>query len=361
MSRLASALDVKHVGNEPVLVEGCSEMDLARAFNWYNYVCTSDQAKEFVLTYLKSNKHIKIDLKKINKAKLPNSVGWMCRILSNGGSLPNDYQKRMEEKLRLAVKSSEPEDGDAIEDPKGVVSIQDRVREKTSEIIGDLEERLDVFFKTGKLSFDVVAWMRQKDIKPAISQKIAEYYKPLYAELYDAVQGNDTELKIAYSSWKKAQLKTYLEIVRSFIAAAEGRVAITRATRKPRKKKEKPASAIISKIKYKEEDKEYNIKSVKPTDIVGCQQLWVFNTKYRTLAVYNAMGPSGLSMKGTTLTGFDEKTSIVKKLRKPKEQLAALSSAGKVNLRKFMDNIKCRPKEATGRINIESVLVKVIK
>lgn len=360
MSKLASAMDVKHVGDEPVLIVGCSESDLARALNWYNYVCSTDQAKEFVLAYLRSTKYDRNEIKKISKAKLPNSVGWMCRILSQGGHLPDDYEDRMWLKIKEAVKAFEPDPEEVVVD-KPVISIQERIRDKTAELIGDIENQIDIFFKTGKLSFDVAAWLRQKDIKPAISQKIAEYYKPLYAELFDALQGKDVELKEAYSHWKKAQLKTYLEIVKGIIVAAEGRAVVVRATRKPRKKKEKPASAVISKLKYKAEDTEYNIKSVKVTDIVGCQQLWAFNSKYRTLTVYNAMGATGLSVKGTTLTGFDEKTSVVKKLRKPKEQLVALEKAGKVNLRKFMDNIKCRSKEATGRINTDIVLIKVIK
>jgi hypothetical protein len=360
MTKLASAMDLKYVGNEPVLVEDSSEIDLARAFNWYNYVCTSDQAREFVVIYLKSIKYDRDSIKKVNKAKMPNSIGWMCRILSQGGHLPDDYENRMMERIKSHIKAVEPDPEENTE-AKSVVSIQVRVRDKTSELIGDIENQLDIFFKTGKLSFDVVTWMRQKDIKPAISQKIADYYKLLYAELFDALQGKDAELKEAYSHWKKAQLKTYVEIVRGIVSAAEGRAVVTRTTRKPRKKKEKPVSAIVSKLKFKLEDAEYNIKSVKPTDIVGCQQLWVFNTKYRTLAVYNAMGASGLSVKGTTIIGFDEKTSLVKTLRKPKEQLAALSAAGKVNLRKFMDNIKCKPKESTGRINTDTALIRIIK
>ena len=73
------------------------------------------------------------------------------------------------------------------------------------------------------------------------------------------------------------------------------------------------------------------------------------------------MGPAGLSVKGSTLTGFDEKTSIVKTLRKPTEQLNKLKDGGKVTLRKFMDDIKCKAKTATGRINKETVLVRIVK
>lgn len=87
----------------------------------------------------------------------------------------------------------------------------------------------------------------------------------------------------------------------------------------------------------------------------------MFNTKYRTLGVYNALGPAGLSVRGSTLTGWDEKTSVVKTLRKPNEQLKKLLEGGKIVLRKFMDEVKCKPKAATGRINKETVLVRIIK
>jgi hypothetical protein len=110
-----------------------------------------------------------------------------------------------------------------------------------------------------------------------------------------------------------------------------------------------------------EEAKEFDVKSVKAVEVVGAQQLWTFNVKYRTLTVYNAIGPSGLSVKGTTIIGYDEKTSIVKKLRKPNDILKALSGATKVSLRKFMDTVKAVSKPANGRINKDTVLVRVGK
>jgi hypothetical protein len=73
------------------------------------------------------------------------------------------------------------------------------------------------------------------------------------------------------------------------------------------------------------------------------------------------MGPAGIGVKGSTLTGFDEKTSIVKKLRKPNEQLKKLLEGGKIVLRKFMSEIKCKEKEANGRINKDTILVRIVK
>lgn len=361
MSKLASASEEKYVGSEPVLVKGCSETDLAIALNWYNYICANDRSKEFITVYLNSIKYDKKDIKKIARAKLPTSVGWMCRILTQGGFLPDGYEARMKERIKTAIKQSAPDPEDVAETTKVVVSIQDRVREKTSELIGDIENQLDIFFKTRKLSFDIASWLRSKEIKPQISQKIAEYYKPLYSELYDAVQGKDVELKEAYSHWKKVELKAYLEIVRSIVAAAEGRAVVIRAARKPRKKKEKPVSVIVAKIKFKEADKDLNLKSIKVTEIVGAQQLWLYNTKYRKLSVYNAISHSGLSIKGTTLTGYDEKTSITKSIRKPEVTLPSVLSGGKVAMRKLMENIKAKANEANGRINNDVILLRAIK
>ena len=230
---------------------------------------------------------------------------------------------------------------------------------RANDLIAEIEGHLDNFYRDGVV-FKPSDWLSQHDVKPQIAQRIADYYKPLYAELYDALNGKDVQLKEGYASWKKTKLKIYLEFVKSIVSAAETRATLVKA-RKPRKKKEKSPVQLVSKLKYKEKDDAYKIVSVDPKQIVGCNQLWVFNTKYRTLAVYNAMGPAGLNVKGSTLIGFDEKTSIVKKLRKPTEQVNKLLDGGKVVLRKFMDDIKCKSKEATGRINNETVLVRIIK
>ena len=362
--RLAKLEDEKYMGSEPLLKEGCTESELAKAFNWYNYVCDNNQAKEFVVEYLKKIKYNKEEIKKISRAKMNSSTGWMARILTNGGSLPEGYGERMGASIKAALASVETIVEEDEEDPapvKNVISIQERIANKTADLIGDLEQQIDVFILQGKNSFNIGNWLRDKNVKPAIAQSIADYYKPLYAELFDAYEGKDEELKEAYSHLKKIQLKNYMEFVRSIVAASEVRATVEKAARKPRKKKEKPITVIVGKMKYLAEDKESGLKSVKPTDVVGAQQLWVYNVKYRNLSVYNAMSHAGLSVKGTTITGYDEKTSVTKKLRKPEVALKTVLDGGKVILRKAMDNIKCKPKTANGRINNETILLKVVK
>jgi hypothetical protein len=361
------SLDVIYMGKEPDLSKGVkSQSEIIQAWNWYNYFHDSDKAKEYVLTYLKAAKADKEAIK--NVSRIPshnlNSIGWTCRILSNGGKLPKELVERTFTRLgaltKQEAKNPEQDPVTSVE-VKPVISIQERVANRTSELIGDLEEQIDSFLNDPTHSFKVSDWLRQKDVKPTIAQHIAEYYKPLYSELFDAIAGKDEDLKEGYKRWKKPQLKAYMELVKSIVSESESRSVIVKAVRKPRKKKEKPAAVIVAKVKYKESDDELGLVSESPTQILGSNQIWVFNTKYRTLSVYNAMGPAGLGVKGTSLIGYDEKTSITKKLRKPKEQISTLTQGGKIVLRKFMDDVKCKPKEASGRINTDTIIVRIIK
>lgn len=372
--------DEKYLGSEPDLREGATNAQIIQAYNWYNYFYDADQAKAWIVEYIKEfYKTDKELIKNVNRidANHCRTSGWNCRILLLGGNLPDQLKERNEARIReLAARTARTslEDGEAEEakkeEVKPVISIQERVANRANELIADLETHLDSYYRDGT-EFKAVDWFIRNDVKPQIAQRIADHYKPLYSEAFDAfnvygkaashLSDNEEQLQEAYSRWKKPKLKAYVEFLRGIISAAESRATAVKATRKPRKKKEKPASALVSKLKYKEKDDTYNVVSVDPKQIIGCNQLWVFNTKYRTLAVYNAMGPAGLNVKGSTLTGWDEKTSIVKTLRKPTEQVNKLLDGGKIVLRKFMDEIKCKPKEATGRINNDVVLLRIIK
>ena len=372
--------DEKYLGSEPDLRGDVTNAQVIQAYNWYNYFYDSAQAKVWVLDYLKEfhkqDKELIKNANRIDDSRL-NNCGWNSRILLLGGTLPEDVKQRFEERVRrlaqeavrtngrtgsneASQRSSEEDTEDKKEAAKPVISIQERVANRANELIAEIEGHLDDFYRDGVV-FKPSEWLLQKDVKPAIAQRIADYYKPLYAELFDAYNGKDVQLKEGYASWKKTKLKIYLEFIKSIVSAAETRATVVKAARKPRKKKEKSPVQLVAKLKYKEKDETFSLQSARATDIPGCSQLWVFNTKYRTLAVYNAMGPAGIGVKGSTLTGFDEKTSIVKKLRKPEQQLKSLLDGGKVVLRKFMDGIKCKSKEATGRINNETILLRIIK
>jgi hypothetical protein len=131
--------------------------------------------------------------------------------------------------------------------------------------------------------------------------------------------------------------------------------------RKPREKKQKSAVDVVKALKFQKEFPPLKIVSVNPAEIVGCKQLWAYNTKARKITRYDASGPSGIQVKGTTLTGFDVETSLTKSVRKPEAFIPSLLGAGKIMLRSIMQDLKTNESKPTGRINTDTVLLRVIK
>jgi len=353
--------DEKYWGPEPTPKGDVTELDLLKAFNWFNYFHSTEDAKSFTISYLKSIKYNKSTIQKISQIPFDNlrSTGWMFRILIQGGDLPAGKKESLLEKIEKLVEGVIENTESEESSNKNVISIQDRINAKASELTGELDEQLDVFFTEGVITFNVKDWMRERDIKPQIAKKIVEKFQPRYEEVKEAFEGKNPDLVEAYKGWRKPVLKVMAIFMKGIIDCLNTSIETHKVIKKPRKKKVKPAGVLVAKMKYMVEDTALNLKSVDPKEIIGASQLWVFNTKYRNLTVYNAAG-AGLTVMGSSIKGFDE-SSITKKLRKVADIINQVKSAGKVPLRKIMDGIKSKPKTATGRINSETILVRVVK
>ncbi|NDB58775.1 hypothetical protein EB001_10035 [bacterium] len=303
--------DEKHLGSEPTVNENSTQTEMALAYNWFNYFYTSDDAKAFTISYLKSikyDKHIITKLAAVKSIELHN-IGWNCRLLQNGNTLPDGEWDRIEERLiLLSSKVLDVSESEEEQPTQKVVSIQDRINAKASDLIGELEEETDVFFQEGVIQFDIKKWSLEKGIKPQIAKRIAEHFRPQYEEICEAQEGKDPDLVEAYKGWRKPVLK----IMGLFLKKIIDHMTEVDAA---------GPHILVSKLKYKVEDKDLNITSVQPKDIIHASQLWVYNCKYRNLSVYNALGNSGLSVRGTTITGYDADSSITKKLRKPEQRI----------------------------------------
>jgi hypothetical protein len=356
----------KMLGPEPDFKDKTpGKVELIKAYSWYSYFHDFDDAKGFIADYLKSIKYNKKTIRLINQLKDQKfrNIGWNCRILTLGGILPKDYVERIikaidTETLKLTEIKEEKVKS------KPVISIQQRMRDKVSDLCGEINEEIDNFTTTGNDYPKMDEWMRNHDVKPAIAEKIAEKYRPLYAEVYEAYhavpRGENSDLAFAYRHFKKKTLKRYMEFIKSIVAACEMQTTVAKLVKVPRKKKVKPATVLVEKVQYRDSDERYSLKSVNPKDIIGAKQLWVFNSKTRFLGVFNAMGSSGLSVKGTTIINFDPKTSITKKLRKPEVPLEQVVKGGKIILRRLMGEIKAKEKALKGRINKDTILVRIL-
>jgi len=358
--------DEKYLGSEPTVTEDSTQAELAVAYNWFNYFYTSDDAKAFTISYLKSihyDKHVINKLSSVKSVEL-HSIGWNCRLLHTGSSLPDGIWKSIEQRIvdlasEVLVDPETEESGEKNQVP--VISIQDRINSKASDLIAELEEELDVFYKEGVIQFDVKKWSLEKAIKPTVAKRITDHFRPQYEEITEALKGKDLDLVEAYSGWRAPVLKVMSIFIKKIIDHLDETSAAQVATRNPRKKKVKPPHVLVSKMKYKEKDEEYNLNSIDAKGIIGASQLWTFNTKSRNLSVYYAVDNQGLSVRGTTITGFDETSSITKKLRKPEQVIPQVLNEGKVGLRKIMSVIKTTEIKANGRCNEETILLRIIR
>ena len=244
-------------------------------------------------------------------------------------------------------------------------SIQERVRDAAMRMTEEIENAIESF-QTDAEAFDPKAFkmlnlLKAVEAKAAHARIIKEFYSKDLAELEELASGKaDEQLKEGYSHRSKKQIKNLIAFYQEIMAACTMLAQEAKVNRAPRAKKAVPAEKIVAKLKYMKTNEPLKLVSVNPADIIGASELWIFNTKTRKLGKYVAAEFQTLSVKGTTITGFDEFKSIQKTIRKPEEKLKEFKAANKVALRKFMDDINATDTKMNGRINEETILLKVV-
>jgi len=269
-------------------------------------------------------------------------------------------------------------------------SIQDRIAERVREIVVPIEDWLERLItmpdRFNPETFQLIDHFKKEKVGGVHARKIIEMYETQYKEYKDLLELRKKNLKFKEideegegDSEERQLLESYEDISNEVIEkgikahdnifkACDYMIDIANANRKPRKKKPISKDKLVSKLQYSKEDTKYNLKSIDPKDIITAEQLWVFNTKTRKLGIYVAsvLDPrglnregTGLSVKGTSVQGFDPEKSVQKTLRKPEEQLSEFMKCGPVKSKTFFSEIKSMEIALTGRINPDTILLKV--
>lgn len=357
---MSKSIDIKAIlsnNKEPKFSGELSQTELTQALSWYAQNRDNKDATKYVADYFK--KTLKIQAPESVKSQA-STFGFVCRIVSLGGVLnaPNKlwFDKTIEE-----LRNAEQPD---VKPAKvaNVVSIQDHIKRKAGECIGELEGQIDELI-TSKFSADISPYglMNTLEIKGAHTKFIIEHFKTRRAEYDEVLTTTDSDVKEAYSNFTKVQLKKLVAYCDQVIIDGMRLAGDSVKSRKPRKRKAKSPDQLVSKINYAKDFAELKLVSVDPKTIVGANQLWVYNTKTRKLGCYNAEDAAGLSIKGSTLQNFAESKSIQKTLRKPAVTLPEVLKGGKVALRNVLTDIRAAEGVLTGRINNDTILLRTIK
>jgi hypothetical protein len=230
------------------------------------------------------------------------------------------------------------------------------MRDRQNDIIGDIEELID----SGE-TFSLYDWLKAKEIPAAYCPAIANYYAPILDELLGALEGLDHQVKEGYSYLTKKQLKDRVEFFNKIIEDAERYGNVTKKTRAPRKPRAISMEKKLKNFKYQKEDNTFKIASINPEKLIGCQELWTFNTKYKIVTVLRALDTTGLQVKGTSIIGYDEANSLSKGIgRGPMATviLDKIPKTGKLALKKMIQELKYE-KPLQHRINENTILLKI--
>jgi len=338
---------VVNTGGEPVWTSKVApeRVDIIEALNWYNV----ERDEKDAAKYLKTSPAI---------AKGFMTLAWTKRMIEHGFTLPTaeaatyidktlDFQKASKSNLRITDISMD-----------NVISIAQRVKDKSEAIIGEMEGLVDEYGIRGKYTdLNAYQWMVDNNVKPIHANRIAEYFGERALEPIAAAEGK-APMAEAYASYGKARLMNLIQTFVVIVKDARRLAHQTKTARKPRKKKPVSFEKRVAKLKFLTRDDKLKIQSMDPVRIIGANQLWIYNTKTRKLGVYNASDSSGLSVKGSCIKDFGS-DSISKNLRKPEKTLPLVVDGGKIALRKVLDGINSKPIKLTGRINKDTLLIRV--
>ena len=326
--------------------------------NWYTQNKDTRDAVKYANDYFRKN--YKLNVENVIK-EYPTTFGFVCRILNNGGIInEKDITWFNETILKIKNDLANYKVEVVVDDKPVMPNIQDRIKEKASECIGELEGLLDEYilskFTSNPKPYGI---MHTLNIKGVHTNRILEHWKRIRSDYDNALTTEDELIKEGYSNFSKTEIKKIVGFCDSIITDCMKVVDEANKSRKPRQRKQKTPEQLVSKLKYL--DKHEALVSENSKDIIGAIQLWVYNTKSRKLGCYNADDASGLSVKGSSIIGFNESKSTQKKLRKPEVTLPEILKGGKVYLRTALDDIKAVPATLHGRLNTDTILLRIIK
>jgi hypothetical protein len=269
--------------------------------------------------------------------------------------------------LEGAALTSKKEETEGEEKPKKTVNIQEIMREKADEALGDIEALFDEFVDSGyskDFSVDkkVVGALSARNVLPQHLASAIKRYQRLLDEYLEAQAGKCEQLNEGYANYSKMQLRYAIKVIEDIIAEMNGYISLKQVSKKPRAKKAVPVEKIVAKLKhcksFKDDALKLELVGLSPVKLHQCAEAWVYDTTKRKMHHYVADDYSKcLMVKGNTVIGFDKKESGMKTLRKPVEQIKALMGS-KPAARKYFKEIKAVEAVPNGRFNAGMIILK---
>lgn len=356
--------EVKLVG----VVEEKNSPLLINCLSWYNSMEKYDICDSWLVDYMTKNGYSKNDVSRLinvpsNFAPFKRTCAYLARMTMNGtifaGKLEGIVDSKIKNILSFQYTTEQPIAA------TNVISVQEKIKQASVKYCVEIEDEIDKWFfeKNYQIVFSLYAYLQKNKISVPICNHIKAFIQPKIDELTQAFQGKDEQIAEGYSYLSKKRAKEILQNLNNLVKDIERYTQNTKISKPRKQRKKAPVSneKLINKLKYQKEFTQLKITSINPVQIIGADQLWTFNTKYNYITVYNSDSSGGLNIKGTTLIGYSEENSQRKKVRKPKGFVEKILGGSKTSLRNIMTELKTKESPLNGRINEDTILLKVLK
>jgi len=371
--------DEKYTGGEPVwdteraLKMSQQEFDhfLRKSFFYYNYFYAQKDLKKHAVKWMQENKYSKADVSAFVRSSdraIPMTAYALLMSHRQGMPFREKELNYFKQQIANAIAAADAEPIDSatgskpveIVAPAKIPTIQDRLNEKTSEHLAHFEGLYDEVVTGVTVDPKAYDYFVANNVPQGQLGKFEDYIERQRMYLTAAIDKMDEQYVEAYRHYRAADYKRHFAFLDLMQTAVDQYRQVKKATKKARVKRAPNKEKVVSKLKYMKEEKTLKLVSINPVDIIGAQELWCYNTKTRKLYKYIADSLTGpLAIKGTSIINFDTAKSVGKTLRKPEEKLKEFAKASKVQLRKFLDEIKATETAGNGRMNSDIVLLKV--
>jgi hypothetical protein len=340
---------------------------LPNILNWYSYNKTQDDAKEYLLDYAKYLNFEKTDIKLLSgsKERVNTSIAWLSRLLLITLSADQDIKTKIVDELNRIISIEKTKtDSETKIDKKHTVNVQENIRAKLAEYLGEINFQLDIILesirKNEQIEFSLKDWLRDNKVSAVQVKNISNYFKThVICELLEAQAKTCEQLTEAYSFLSSSQLKKYIQVIQQFIDDSDEQHLVKKQmlihNRTPRKVTKSPLKQV-AKLKYLKEHNE--LKSIVPTKIVGAKAILLYNPESRVVTYYACDNNHGLGVKGSTLVNYELTQTMCKILRDPEKLLPKFISGGRVEIRNSIRDLNSKNREANGRINDKLLILR---
>jgi hypothetical protein len=293
-------------------------------------------------------------------------IGGKCQSANKGCILPPMFQKAVDDTITKLIERGKMVSIDS--HPEETISVRDRVRLQSYVLAAELEEAIDEYMEYLRgnrphyKQFDIEQWLTSAEPSGMHCEFMLQSFDPRAEELKMALLGENKELLEGYSFFSKPKLRKFYDFHKMLCDHLKLRMSIVKSNRKPRKKKKRKPEQVVKKLKYLAKDTNTGAESILPEDIIGASTIITYNTKTRKATLFvGDPSQGGLTVKGSSIIGFDLDQSKEKTVKKPTDFIKVAKKDGIRAINNAWKSINTKESLPKGRINGHTLILRAIK